>query len=284
VTIAAGFCCQDGIVLCADTQETIPGYLKSSTQKLFRYELDHLTASFTGSGDSILIDMEVQEIVEAFALKKVSDWHQAKNEIKSVLAEIFKKRISPYAAFKEEPRPNAQLLIALQFDDSALLFRTTGTFVKYVTGAECVGVGDILFYALRDRLYHETYTLAQTSRLAIHILNRVKQNTDGCGGNTDMLLLRSTGRKLAGIPTDDIADLETKFDGFDDAVKKLLLTFPDSTISQDDFEKLIAQFRLDLLSLRSSLLNFDEFLWYLQETLNVDLGAKKPVKPEKSET
>jgi 20S proteasome alpha/beta subunit len=34
MTIAAGFVCSDGIVLCADTQETITGYTKNSTEKI----------------------------------------------------------------------------------------------------------------------------------------------------------------------------------------------------------------------------------------------------------
>jgi hypothetical protein len=42
MTIAAGFVCKDGVILCADTQETIPGYTKTDAQKLRSFECDPL--------------------------------------------------------------------------------------------------------------------------------------------------------------------------------------------------------------------------------------------------
>src|SRR5438874_12034650 len=58
VTIIAGFRCREGIVICADTQETVSGLSKRNTPKLrFEpsggpHEGDSLAAAFCGAGDN----------------------------------------------------------------------------------------------------------------------------------------------------------------------------------------------------------------------------------------
>src|SRR5277367_974521 len=65
VTIAAGFSCFDGIILCADTQEVIPGYTKNETDKIRQWKDNGLCIATAGSGDSELIEALSQRIEDA---------------------------------------------------------------------------------------------------------------------------------------------------------------------------------------------------------------------------
>jgi 20S proteasome alpha/beta subunit len=56
LTIAAGFVCVDGVILCADTQETISGYTKNETEKIRLFKDQGLCVAITGAGDSELIE------------------------------------------------------------------------------------------------------------------------------------------------------------------------------------------------------------------------------------
>src|ERR1700722_7493702 len=63
VTVAAGYHCDDGVVLCADTQETIPGYTKTDANKLIAFPSDSLNLVFAGAGNNaVQIDETTYEI------------------------------------------------------------------------------------------------------------------------------------------------------------------------------------------------------------------------------
>jgi hypothetical protein len=63
VTIAAGYLCDSGLILCADTQESIQGYVKTSTEKIKLFQGSVYTVAFAGAGDNaVQIEMVIQEI------------------------------------------------------------------------------------------------------------------------------------------------------------------------------------------------------------------------------
>ncbi len=58
VTIAIGILCSDGIILCADSQESVDEYSKISRPKVFELNLldDGVKAVLAGAGNSVFID------------------------------------------------------------------------------------------------------------------------------------------------------------------------------------------------------------------------------------
>jgi hypothetical protein len=65
LTIAAGFIGQNGIVLCADTQEVIPGLTKNEVDKIRLWKDQGLCIAIAGAGDSELIETASQRIEKA---------------------------------------------------------------------------------------------------------------------------------------------------------------------------------------------------------------------------
>src|SRR6266852_5046288 len=93
VTIAAGFYCTDGLVLCADTQETITGYSKVNTQKMTQLETPFFNMVFTGAGDSGLIDMTVQLMDQALTPKELSGAWEIEETLRESLVDTFNRYI-----------------------------------------------------------------------------------------------------------------------------------------------------------------------------------------------
>src|SRR5437870_5599329 len=82
---AAGCCTPQGIVLCADTQEIIPGWVKTNTDKIQVLSTEHCTMAITGPGDdSYLVEMASQDIMAAME----SETPKNINEIKLLISRI----------------------------------------------------------------------------------------------------------------------------------------------------------------------------------------------------
>jgi len=56
--------------LCADTQETIAGYVKTDTEKMRVVSFPLYNVAITGAGDGDLIEMLTDEIVDALTRDK----------------------------------------------------------------------------------------------------------------------------------------------------------------------------------------------------------------------
>lgn len=62
LTIAAGFCFQEGILLCADTEQTV-GHLKTSDSKIISEEFSDCSVAFAIAGDVAHATSAVQQIL-----------------------------------------------------------------------------------------------------------------------------------------------------------------------------------------------------------------------------
>ncbi len=72
MTIAAGFSCPEGVVLCADTQESYGSFLKRSQPKIVikpdaQSDEDECRAVFAGAGDSTFTDMLIGKVWQKMA-------------------------------------------------------------------------------------------------------------------------------------------------------------------------------------------------------------------------
>lgn len=105
MTIAAGFPCSDGLVRCADTQETITGYAKVNTEKITQIKTSLNNLVFTGAGDSGLIDMTVQLIEEAVLLRKPNSVSAVEQVLRESLLEVFNQHLAPWSQYQGQQSP-----------------------------------------------------------------------------------------------------------------------------------------------------------------------------------
>lgn len=199
VTIIAGFKCQDGIVVCADTQETVEP-LKRNVTKL-RFEpnpnasgwIDEsdsgLAMAFCGAGHGPFIDKMVdvawQKSKDAPSLDEAC--LIAENSIKDHYAEYGQIYQRGYC-------PEVNVLFGAKMHGDSKLFSAVGPVVNRVETYECHGAGLYMADFLASRMYGQHLTVHQCFILAAYILFQCKEHVDGCGGTSHIAVLRDAGR------------------------------------------------------------------------------------------
>jgi len=241
MTIIAGFKVHGGIVLCADTQETVGNVSKRNVPKL-RFEGippvgttlsgSELAVSFCGATDN-----------GAFVDKLVdSAWIAARGEdsVDNVCAAIERSIKETYREFGEIYQtgycPVAELIYGVKVKDKSRLFAATGPLINekddYCTG----GVGAYMADFLAERMYDITLSIQQCVILAAYILVQAKEHVDGCGGTSHIAILR--GNSPSGIvDTDRIALITDNLRNSDRNLGRLLLQSSDLDLSDEQFRK-----------------------------------------------
>jgi 20S proteasome alpha/beta subunit len=269
MTIAAAFPCKDGLILCADTQETIPGFVKTDTEKMHTIVRDTYSLVFTGAGDGPLVEMTIQEMRDALLRDNPHGEWEIRKTLKTALLDVFNNQIAPDSALLPQQRPD--LLIGLQYEAATLLYRAVGTTLYRVYSPECVGSGIILAKSLTAKLFSHDMTLVSASLVAVYILRQAKRWVDGCGGNSDILLLSDWDRRITRIPTSKVEELEKHFDDFDLRVLPVFLAAADATVTHQDYEKIMHQFAMDILALRGSFMDMNEFFRSLYQLAGIPM-------------
>lgn len=128
MTLIAGFKCEGGVVLCADTQETT-GAAKYSTEKLEAYERDWCRVGIAGAGNyGDLIDTMVDRIRSGLDRDKPTTSESVRHSISTTLINVHDNEVRAYPAGRPEDEI-VELLIAVrpEQEQSAELWATSAT-------------------------------------------------------------------------------------------------------------------------------------------------------------
>jgi 20S proteasome alpha/beta subunit len=210
VTIAIGVLCSDGIVLAADTQESVDEYSKISRPKVFQLSLadDRVKAVLAGAGDSVFIDALRGKLESALDRADLTcDSLESKAEAAIV---SYYRNIWPLYATQRD-RPEGDLLIGLRGPDGIRLLHADGPLVRRVDSYESVGFGTVFSTYHLDKLFTPTMDVEMTAAVAIHVLDVVKKNVEFCGGDTHVFVISANGE----IEQKDEAYIESKAASFE---------------------------------------------------------------------
>jgi hypothetical protein len=190
VTIAVGCLCGDGFILGADTQLTAVGYHKSYGRKIYLVDSPcggvDFSFAYSGSptfasdfGDGLL--GKIQDTGEP------TDIFEARNVVAGVLSR-----------YVESDVHSNHLLVGFRIRDVVGLMRTSGYSVSLETDERpvFVGAGDSSALALALPLVSRfgLGTMQHGATLAILLIEIAKKYVDGCGGDTDILMVPSVGK------------------------------------------------------------------------------------------
>jgi hypothetical protein len=201
VTIVAGFKSYEGVVLCADTQETVL-HSKRHVPKL-RFEPDSLTnwgkvmrgeevtdiaAAFSGAGDGPFIDKLIDEAwktaQEAKSLQEAGERIEA--TIKGTYSE-FGKIYQPGFC------PHVDLIYGIRVEGRSKLFSAVGPVVNEKEEYYSAGQGYYMADFLARRMFGSHLTIHQCVIVAAYTLLQAKEHVDGCGGDSQIAVLRDRG-------------------------------------------------------------------------------------------
>jgi 20S proteasome alpha/beta subunit len=249
MTIAAGFPCKNGLVLCADTQETVSGYVKTDTGKIRVLSTPRHHIVFTGAGDSDLIDTAIDEMSDAVRAENPEGLTRVAAVLKKTMLRVFEESVKPYAAFPLDDRPSITLLVGIQSAAATVLYKASGTSFRLLQNAECIGYGLALGKSLTKQIFKEDMTVEHAGLTAVYVLQQAKRWVDGCGGNSDIVVLSNDGNVLQ-MSAGMVNQLEKHFDEFNRHLRPIIIACADRDVEDKKFNEMMDDFDYQLRRLR----------------------------------
>ena len=191
--------CQEGVVLFADRQETIPDYAKWDVGKISFLELQGtFRLAMAGAGDANIIEMVWEQVVEGCRSKQVSE---LKDTVIGIIHQITKKAILP---MPREDRPYVDLIWVIQAISPTamqelkwgpLVFRTHSLAVNGIRSHFFTGSPVLLTKFLSDQFLEGLILgVDEAEALSTYILWEAKEYDPYCGKYSDVYTFGRDGR------------------------------------------------------------------------------------------
>lgn len=233
MTIAAGFVCEEGVLLCADTEHT--GWTaKFHDSKLDHFEVPGGKIAFALAGHSSLAWSAIQKCRDR--LQAVAP-HDIMVELEQILETEYRRHVLGHPNYTDV---GYELLIAVWAPmQHVALYVTSETCTRKVDGFECIGIGrELASFIIRPtflRLMRERKALS----LAAYALAEVKESISGCGGMSVYLLLQNDGKvgTLTSLHKGICEQVEGYSKTYDFITRELLMALTDEDTEDADFER-----------------------------------------------
>lgn len=251
VTIVAGFKCVDGVVLCADTQETL-GNTKTDVPKVRLFpnnsgndHADDLTMAFAGSGDSgPFIDKVVERIWEDVQVASSFD------EVCIAADESIKKTHKEYRnIYQTGFLPDVKLVYGIKMQGQSKLFSSDGPTVNEKVSYDSHGSGDAIAKYIASQMYGYGSPLSQMIILAAYTVYMAKTHANGCGGATHIVKLANDGGSSFAT-TGEIKWIEDHIESLESYLGMAFLSNADLTVPDIEVDSLLEAFKMSLQEAR----------------------------------
>jgi hypothetical protein len=200
MTVVAGFCNQEAVILCADSREVIADYSKKSTKKIRVYtKSGQFQIAVAGSANhSAYLDLFEHELSRNLGILEEFDPEKFLAIIKATVHKLHKQHIWP----RRNNHPAFNTLIALQElgknPARCGLVVTEETAVLPVRQYKCVGIGQYMADYLVSRLFPiEDAIAASPTELLVNagvfVIREVKKAINGCDGETSVAVFENDG-------------------------------------------------------------------------------------------
>lgn len=190
VTIGVGFLCADGILLCADTQITWPEAHKYYERKIFIRMRPQWTVGFTYAGNPNVaksvdgkLEAAIDLIPRPFTVAKIQNCLEA--------------LLSTMDVLDTDPAGLHMLCgVVAPEEHHMIMLKTERKIVSRVRDFDYVGVGDsslLRYMSVLIGAKPEYRKLAEAFPLAVYLVFQAKRYIDGCGGETDAVVIKPDG-------------------------------------------------------------------------------------------
>jgi len=278
MTIAARFICSDGIILCADTEQT-QGEAKYEKDKIFGFE-DHLLV--TGAGDSAFIKMAFDKLCDKFNEARPVNPSDARDMIEEIVLEIHDRHIFHFYEPSDPTRPQLYLIVGTRCTNVELaLIKADNSAAFLADMYVATGAGQPLFEYWAKYFYRANLNMDVQSYLALFILREVKRSSVYCGGWSRVARLPRTpfvprpGEVAVGRTVYSENDLLV---GFPDTVVRILSVLTDLSVSDSWIDAKLQEFSNSVKAVRTELRNAHD---YKEAILRRRAEASR--QPDKSE-
>lgn len=191
MTICAGFKSMYGVVLSADTQETL-GSTKIRIPKLVikphvGEPTDKVRMLFAGAGDGIFVDRLIEEMWKAAERCKGTKIGEVFEDVETALVDWHTKIWKVYAGTGD--KPDSELIFAIYVLHEIRLYKAFGPTVTEIQDYAFIGCGRELAEFLVDHVRVDTDSIEEDFATSLYIISNVKEHVDDCGGDTQIAAL-----------------------------------------------------------------------------------------------
>jgi len=246
MTIAAGFRCSDGIVLCSDSQITAPDGTKYNAQKIFSYSSSEVDAAFAFAGVEVFSKMCIERLSRCVLASEPSNIEQILRDEALAIHQTY----SPQATVSTTDY-DLDVLVAVRFrtgnHDELGLYHIEGPAVSPpIRTFDCIGIGRTVARQAINSFYKDGLSVQEGSRIAVFCLKQTKDHVDSCGGPSQVTVVwDDTDEELGptdpyNIEQDYILEIERGFAALFEALRPVFLSFNDANPYNSRFAKNLA--------------------------------------------
>jgi 20S proteasome alpha/beta subunit len=249
MTYISAFYCEEGIVMCADTQETLDDQ-KRDVEKLYVSSTYPLAVGGAGMGEAI--DAFAQELIG----RVEQDRPPTVPELKTIIEASLKENHEKDAASSNWPAEyrKAQYLIAARPNhDSFVLYRVKGKRLYVVKKRVIIGLATAANEALFKRMYRPNLPMQQAVMLAVYLVSQSKAIDAYVSGETRVAVVNSD---IAWLDYPEYLDAaEKRVAQFLKLIDDLFLFSVDVSIPPSRFQDVLEAFSGSVNTLRQAYLH-----------------------------
>lgn len=251
MTLIAAFRSADGVVLCADQQETV-GDVRVSVNKLQPQECGEYWLALAGSGNGDLID--------GFAYKLRLDmerWQAGLDEtsvygnLTNLVQDYHSNEVFYYPADSADNKLNDFLVcIKPKESESIFLWTVRGTAVAPIGDYVLLGIGAAIYEHELKKLNQPgaRWHVSRTLLLGLHLFVLAKATSNYIGGKTDAIVVNASG--MITIAESVIQELEFRLQMVNERIAALVLACPDLGLHDGELKAMLAVFGDSITMLR----------------------------------
>jgi 20S proteasome alpha/beta subunit len=240
MTIAAGFECKNGVLLCTDTQHTA-WPMKINDVKSGEFEFPGGKLAYAYAGNTAFAVSAAQKCQNHLQGRK----HRFPlSEIEKILDKEYRRNVLKHPDRATDGTIPYRLLLAVWLPSSRTkLYVTNQTALHEVSGYCCIGSGEYLAQYLIEPCYSARMDEWRALIVAAYALSAAKGHVDGCGGTSVYTLLQNDGR--IGITTSfhdgPCKNLDVYSRQYEHLAMELLTLMADDNLDDSVFERYIAE-------------------------------------------
>jgi len=236
--------CVEGVVLVADTQETIEDQ-KQYCEKLTVSQ--KYPVAVGGAGVDDITDAFSQEVIERIESSRPGTDEELGAIIRAALRYVYENDV-PVSVIKKQYR-TAAFIVAAKAGERVAIFRVLGKRVYPVKNRVIIGYATAPNNVLLERLYRESLSMHQAVLLATYLVSQSKKLDEAVGGETQIALVTPQVAKLDN-PT-HIENVESRAKEFLRLMDDFFIVCADLTSRENAFAEQLKIYSEKFLRLRN---------------------------------
>jgi hypothetical protein len=254
VTLIAGFRTAEGVVICADSQQTLGIPLPSDEYAEYRTYINKIEPQHTGFYDVVIGGAGGGNLVDGFAeilTDQIQTWPSGIDD--ATLKETIRGLVIDYHAHEVSVAPgdckSIQFLLCIRDRTDPAghihLLEIRETAIRRVNTYSLLGWEEGIYTHDIERHYRDNQSNLYSILLGIHLFLLAKKTSVNIGGETKIVVVSSSG--MVTLDPQSVAELDQRVSAFDMLLDELRLQLSDTTFPPDEFEDGLKEFSRTVL-------------------------------------